>query len=186
MSSKLEDAFAALDQFKVVGSFGDSYPHSIRRFFAPRDKVHEALISVLSACQVSLAAGMYGWDDDEVDALFGEKLDTEHIPVQLSLDKSQAGGVHERAILAKPWHKQAGNSIAIGQSEKHAISHDKLIVIDGLVTVGGSTNLSASGEGKQNNEMTVVLDATFAAETRATLDYIHDVMLMQMAKVAAT
>jgi phosphatidylserine/phosphatidylglycerophosphate/cardiolipin synthase-like enzyme len=185
--NKLEQAFADLGQYKVIGSFGASYPANVRRLFAPRDKVHDALLHLLEACSLSLAAAMYGWDDDAVDALFGKKLEAEHIPVQLSLDKSQAGGVHERTILALPWHRQAGNSIAVGQSERHAISHDKLIVIDGLVTVGGSTNLSDSGESKQNNEMTVVLDAVFAAETSATLAYVHDVMLKQMAaKAAAT
>jgi phosphatidylserine/phosphatidylglycerophosphate/cardiolipin synthase-like enzyme len=34
----------------------------------------------------------------------------------------------------------------IGQSEKRAISHDKLMVIDGVYLVTGSTNRSFGGE----------------------------------------
>jgi hypothetical protein len=43
----------------------------------------------------------------------------------MSLDKSQAGGVHERELLAKWQNAKAGNSIAIGHSTKGAVSHMK-------------------------------------------------------------
>ncbi len=123
---------------------------------------------------------MYGWDDDQIDELFRSKLEST-IPVQLSLDKSQAGGVHEKTILSRWKPDQIGNSVAIGKSSKGAISHDKMIVIDGLITITGSTNLSESGESKQNNEAVIVWDAVFAAEARARIDVIHDEMLKQMA-----
>lgn len=162
------------------------YPSNIRRLFSPVDKVHEAFVALCGSATVSLAASLYGWDDDQIDALFRAKLESEHIPVQLSLDKSQAGGVHERAILAKWKADQIGNSVAIGQSAKGAISHDKMIVIDGLVTIAGSTNLSESGETKQDNEATIIYDPVVAAEARARLDVIHDTHLKQMAAAAHT
>jgi hypothetical protein len=73
---------------------------------------------------------MYGYDDDELDELIRGKLDSKHVYVQMSLDKSQAGGVHEKVLL-KNWSNTAfGNSIAIGTSEvHHAISHLKVLIV---------------------------------------------------------
>lgn len=175
----LRAAFEGLDAFRAVPA-AHGYPENLRHLFAPIDKLHEALVALCTASRLSLAAAMYGWDDDEIDALFRSKLNSS-IPVQLSLDKSQAGGAHEKAILAAWQPDQIGNSVAIGKSSKGAISHDKMIVLDGLVTIAGSTNLSESGETKQNNEAVIVWDAVFAAEARARIDVIHDEMLKQMA-----
>jgi phosphatidylserine/phosphatidylglycerophosphate/cardiolipin synthase-like enzyme len=179
----LEVVWAQLDQYRVT-PLPASYPGNIRHLFSPVDQVHQALVALCNGAATSLAAAMYGWDDDEIDALFRTKLETDNIPVTLSLDSSQAGGVHEKAILAKWPATDTGNVIAIGQSSKHAISHDKMIVIDGLITICGSTNFSTSGETLQNNEAVVVYDAVFAAESRARIDCIHAEMLGQMAAKA--
>lgn len=156
------------------------YPSNLHHLFAPIDRVHEALVALCRASRLSLAAAMYGWDDDEIDQLFRDKLLNEQVPVTLALDKTQAAGVHEKQILARWKPEIIGNNIVIGRSSKGAISHDKMIVIDGQVTVCGSTNLSGSGESKQNNEAVIVWDPVFAAEARARIDTIHNEMLMQM------
>ena len=175
----IREVWEGLDAYRAQPA-AHGYPTNLHHLFAPIDKVHEALVALCGSASLSLAAAMYGWDDDEIDALFRAKLESK-IPVQLSLDKSQAGGVHEKTILAKWQPDQIGNSVAIGKSSKGAISHDKMIVIDGQVTIAGSTNLSESGESKQNNEAVIVWDAVFAAEARARIDVIHDEMLKQMA-----
>jgi len=99
----------------------------------------------------------------------------------MSLDRAQATGAHERQILAR-WNNNAfGNSIAPGTSSVHnAISHLKVVIVDGVYTVKGSTNWSLSGEQQQDNELTVSRGAVIAAETRAILDLNHDFMLKQM------
>src|SRR5436309_14673457 len=99
----------------------------------------------------------------------------------MSLDKAQAGGVHERELLKQWDHGAFGNSIAIGTSSKGAISHLKIAIVDGVYTVKGSTNWSLSGEQKQDNEMTISRNAVIAAETRALLDLNQHFMLKEMA-----
>jgi phosphatidylserine/phosphatidylglycerophosphate/cardiolipin synthase-like enzyme len=175
----LAQAWDSLDAFRRVAP-ARGYPQNLRHLFAPVDRVHDALVALCDAAMVSVAAAMYGWDDDQIDALFRHKLEDEHVPVTLALDKTQAAGKHERAILSRWRPELIGNVVVIGQSSKHAISHDKMIVLDGVLTVAGSTNLSAGGETRQNNECLIVWDAVFAAEARARIDTIASEMMMQM------
>lgn len=177
--------WTGLTQYKQEQRFLDHYPEDFRTFWSPRDNVHAMLIELLTSAQRSLVLNMFGYDDDDLDAIIRDKLKTQHVYVQISLDKSQAGGKHEREILKK-WDNDAfGNSIAIGTSAVgHAISHLKILIVDGVYTVRGSTNWSLSGEGEQDNELTLSRNAVIAAETRSVLDLNHDWMLKQMAAAA--
>lgn len=170
------------DQFNKRGGYPIGYPGNMRRFFAPQDDVHGALTYAVKSATISLAVAMYGWDDDELDQLFRDAWQQENLPVQICLDKTQAAGTHEKELLAKWPQDQIGNRIVIGQSVKHAISHTKLCVVDGILTIQGSTNWSLAGEEKQNNEMTIVWDPIFAAETRSKIDLTHDEMVKQGGK----
>src|SRR2546421_3220416 len=174
-----------LQQFKAEKRFLDGYPPDTRTFFSPRDDVHGVLTSLIASAQHAIVINMYGYDDDDIDDIIRAKLTSEHVYVQMSLDKSQAGGVHERELLAQWDNEQFGNSIAVGSSSKSAISHLKICIVDGVYTVKGSTNWSLSGEQKQDNELTLSRSAVIAAETRALLDLNHDWMLKQMAQARA-
>ena len=174
-------AWDDLGKYKAEGRFLDGYPDDQRTFFAPRDDVHGLLVTLLGTAQHSIVVNMFGYDDDELNKIIQTKLADEKVYVQMSLDRSQASGVHEKQILAQ-WQNDAfGNSIAIGTSSVHnAISHLKIVIIDGVYTVKGSTNWSLSGEQEQDNELTLSRNAVIAAETRAILDLNHDFMLKQM------
>lgn len=170
-----------LGQYKAEGRFLDGYPDDQRTFFSPRDNVHGLLVALLGTAQHSIVVNMFGYDDDELNKIIQDKLINDSVYVQMSLDRSQAAGVHEKQILASWANNSFGNSIAIGTSSVHnAISHLKIVIIDGVYTVKGSTNWSLSGEQQQDNELTLSRNAVVAAETRAILDLNHDFMLKQM------
>ena len=174
-------AWEELSRYKAEGRFLDGYPDDQRTFFAPRDNVHGLLATLLGTAQHSIVVNMFGYDDDELNKIIQGKLAAEHVYVQMSLDRSQAAGVHERKILQSWRNDSFGNSIAIGTSSIHnAISHLKVVIVDGVYTVKGSTNWSLSGEQQQDNELTLSRNAVVAAETRAVLDLNHDFMLKQM------
>jgi phosphatidylserine/phosphatidylglycerophosphate/cardiolipin synthase-like enzyme len=169
---------ADLDAYKKHAPAPTVLP--LRTFYSPIDNVHDALKAVIGSAQHSIVVAMYGFDDDELAALLDEALKDPTKYVQISLDKSQAGGVHERVILAKYSHEMTGNSVAIGTSERGAIMHRKMVIVDGLWRISGSTNWSTSGESLQDNECTILYDALACTEARTVLDIEHDKMLAAM------
>jgi phosphatidylserine/phosphatidylglycerophosphate/cardiolipin synthase-like enzyme len=141
---------------------------------------------VIQCAGHSVLANHYGFDDDEISDLLHSKSADPEIAFFLNLDSSQAGGVHERKIL-EAWQDHVGSSVAIGRSIKGAISHLKVTVIDGLYVVSGSTNLSLSGESKQDNELRITRNALMAARYSAVILLNHTAMQQQMvAKAAAS
>jgi phosphatidylserine/phosphatidylglycerophosphate/cardiolipin synthase-like enzyme len=177
--------WSSLGRYKAAGRFLDGYPDDVRTFFSPVDAVHEVLRSLLESTQKSIVVNMFGYDDPVLNDIILEKLTDEQVYVQMSLDSREAAIATEKALLAKWRHDLAGNSIAIGHSSKGAISHMKIVIVDGIYTVRGSTNWSLSGEQDQDNELTIHNNAVIAAETRAQLDRNHDEMLKQMAEKRA-
>jgi phosphatidylserine/phosphatidylglycerophosphate/cardiolipin synthase-like enzyme len=174
--------FESLGRFKQAGKFPPGYNQNALGFYAPRDPgIHPVIVWTLLQATQSIAVNMYGFDDPQASAIIRLHTLNDAIAVTLSLDKSQAGGKAEKAILASFNNNLIGNSIAIGHSSRGDISHDKLLVVDGLYLITGSTNWSYGGEELQDNQLTLSRDPLSAAEARTIIDMDHDDMLKQMA-----
>jgi hypothetical protein len=106
-------AITDLDIFKVTSPPG-GYPANMRTFYSPEDHVPQVLQSVISSVSKSIVVAMFGFDDEVLAAMLDTALKNPAIFVQITLDKSQAGGVHEKALLAKYSNWMSGNSVAIG------------------------------------------------------------------------
>jgi len=171
-----------LDQYITRGPVPDGYPTNRRTFYSPIDDVHGALKAVLSSATRSVVVSMYGWTDDELAGIIDRYLTDPHMFVQITLDSSQYAGKTENQILARFRDDLDSNLIAIGRSERGEIIHRKMLIVDGIWTVTGSTNWSLNGETKQDNELTVTLDANVAAEARHILDLSHTKALTDMTK----
>lgn len=173
-----------LDQYRAVPLPATWDLPGVRTLYSPVDQVHAALVALVSSATVSLDIAMYGFDDLELANAIEVALQDPAIAVSLTLDSSQAGGATERRILE---HEEYPNSdIAIGRSEKGAIIHLKEFVIDGAIRASGSTNWSAGGEAKQDNELTVIMNAGVAAEATARIDAVHAWVVAHYQTVSAT
>jgi hypothetical protein len=125
-----------------------------RAFFVGWDNVHGVLKYLLSRDGISsLTVNMFGYDDEELNNIIMGLVINPMVLTMITLDKSQAGGVHEKKLIAadKQQNLAAFNShFVIGQSATHSISHTKGGVIryaDGAAAWEGSTNWSTDGEG---------------------------------------
>ncbi len=161
--------------FTKEQSYSTIASKDVHLFYVGRDDVHDILKYVLSRVTISLYMNMFGFDDTELNNIVMQKVLNPAITVLITLDKSQAGGVHEKALLdADQKYNLAafGSHFAIGESKTHQISHTKGFVADGRVAAEGSTNWSDSGEGTfvvqgmagvpgykaQNNTQSVITD----------------------------
>src|SRR3984893_14802113 len=180
-------------------------------FYVGRDDVHGILKHVLSRVSVSLYLNMFGFADDELNDILMKIAVDKTITMLVTLDKSQAGGKHEKALLdADRQHNLAlfntsfvtkthVQEFVIGQSATHQISHTKGFVADGRVAGEGSTNWSASAEGTfvvrgsaggagykaQNNTQSIVTDPDTISRFSSELVAEHMVAQKQAAGVKA-
>jgi hypothetical protein len=174
---------------------GESY-----LFFAGRDDLHGILLALITAETMGFKFNMFGYDDDALNTAILSLMANPNVAVQATLDRSQAGGVHERAILASDVVNNPDfyNSFVVTTSATHQISHTKggVLVAQGL-WFEGSTNWSASGEGTgikldphavpapgyraQNNTLLVSANTVGLSRFGARLDTEHITGLQQRA-----
>lgn len=175
-------------------NFGDDF-----QFYVGRDDVHGILMYLLKSEQTALKMNMFGFDDEELNTVIMDMLKNQNIHVQVSLDRSQSGGVHEKNILAADLQNDPigfNSSILILESATHQISHTKGGILYGQgLSFGGSTNWSNSGEGAgislvpgvnsikgykaQNNTLTVSANQTTLNRFSVELDEEHNIGLQQ-------
>jgi len=139
-----------LQQFTKEAAYSNTASKDFHLFFVGRDDVHDILKYLLSRVRTSLYLNMFGYDDDELNAIIMKKVLDPSVTVVITLDKSQSGGAHEKSLLdADKTHALAAfnTHFTIGQSLTHQISHTKGFVADGKIGAEGSTNWSGSGEG---------------------------------------
>jgi PLD-like domain len=139
-----------LQQFTREAVYSNNASKDFHLFYVGRDNVHEALKYVLSRASVSIYLNMFGFDDQELNDILMNKVMDPNVTMLITLDKSQATGAHEKAIIDADKQKNLAafnTHFVIGQSMTHQISHTKGFVVDGKVGAEGSTNWSSSGEG---------------------------------------
>jgi hypothetical protein len=178
-------------------AFGPSASPDFRVFYVGRDDVHGILMHLFTRVSLSVKMNMFGYDDDSLNNVLMGLVRNPSVMVQVTLDKSQAAGPAEKAILGSDTAQDAqgfANDFVVGESSTHQISHTKGGVLDGIVAFEGSTNWSSSGEGTgisltaaeqapgfraQNNTLAVYVNLYEIAKFSARLDYEHAVAAAQ-------
>jgi hypothetical protein len=219
VTNVIDDPTVSLQRFDLLDLqpytqekvYATSASKDFHLFYVGRDNVHDILKHVLSRVSVSLYLNMFGFDDDELnDILMKIALDPT-ITMLVTLDKSQAGGKHEKVLLDADRKNNLAlfnthfvtkthvQEFVLGQSATHQISHTKGFVADGRVAGEGSTNWSDSGEGTfvikgspggahykaQNNTQSIITDPDTISRFSSELVAEHMVAQKQAAGVKA-
>src|SRR6516164_8754256 len=192
-----------LAPYTAEEAFGPTASADFRVFYVGRDDVHGVLMHLFTRVSLSVKMNMFGYDDDDLNTVLMGLVQNPAVMVQATLDKSQSGGAHEKAILASDMAQDAegcANDFVVGESATSQISHTKGGVLDGIVAFEGSTNWSSSGEGTginltaakqapgfkaQNNTLAVYVNTYEIAKFAARLDYEHGVAVSQHNVTAA-
>jgi hypothetical protein len=186
-----------LAPYTAEGAFGPTASPDFRVFYVGRDDVHGVLMHLFTRVSLSVKMNMFGYDDQDLNNALMALVRNPSVMVQVTLDKSQASGPTEKAILSSDVGQDApgfANDFAVGDSSTGQISHTKGGILDGIVAFEGSTNWSSSGEGTgitldaakqnpgfkaQNNTLAVYVNTYEIAKFAARLDYEHAVAAAQ-------
>jgi len=186
--------------FTREGEFNPKDSPDFRTFYVGRDDVGGILRHLLSRVSVSFKLSMFGFADETLANMIVGLIQDQHVFAQISLDKTQAGGVGERKILDS-MPDAIRSSFAIGTSSTGQILHTKGAVLDGIVAFEGSTNWSASGEGvgiglhgennatgykAQSNTLVVYVNQAEINKFSTRLDEEHLSILQRQAVMRAT
>jgi hypothetical protein len=126
-----------LAPFTKEGTFSKGASRDFHLFYVGRDDVHGILKYLLSRATTSLYLNMFGYDDEELNAECMRCVADASVTTVITLDKSQSGGKHEKAILDSDIAADPvafNTHVVVGQSATHQISHTKGGVLDGRVT----------------------------------------------------
>lgn len=143
-------AVALLMLYCVPASAQTYKPESVTVYFSPNGGATEACVATLNAAKKTIHVQAYSF----TSAPIAKALVDAHkrgVSVQVILDKSQRTANYSSAdFLAR-----AG--VAVSIDAKHAIAHNKIMIVDGATVITGSFNFSKAAE-ESNAENLIVIE----------------------------
>jgi phosphatidylserine/phosphatidylglycerophosphate/cardiolipin synthase-like enzyme len=129
----------------------------IQAYFSPKGGASKAIVDALDGASESIFVQAYSFTSEPIAAALA-RARHRGVKVQAVLDKSQRGDKHAKA----PILRQSG--IPIWIDDKHAIAHNKVIVVDKNIVITGSFNFTSSAEVRNAENLLVIKDPRLAAE----------------------
>src|SRR6516165_10513859 len=117
-----------LAAYTAEQAFGPTASPDFRVFYVGRDDVHGVLMHLFNRVSISVKMNMFGYDDDALNQVLMGLVQNPSVMVQVTLDRSQAAGPTEKAILSSDTAQdQQGfaNDFVVGESATSQISHTK-------------------------------------------------------------
>jgi len=134
---------------------GPFLPSSVNVYFSPKGGATEACVAEINAAKHSIYVQAYSFTSKPIAAaLVAAKK--RGVQVSVILDRSQKTANYSEADFLA----HAGISTAI--DSKHAIAHNKLMVIDAETVITGSFNFTSAAESRNAENLLVLRDAALA------------------------
>ncbi len=133
-----------------------SVAHSIESFFSPRGGCTNAVVKALGGAKESILVQAYSFTSAPIaQALLAASK--RGVKVQIILDKSQRTANYSEADFT------AHAGIPTFIDAKHAIAHNKVIVIDSETLITGSFNFTKAAEQSNAENLLIIHDPVLAA-----------------------
>ncbi len=132
-----------------------SVPQSIEAHFSPRGGCTETVVEELGRAKRTVFVQAYSFTSKEIAAALVAAA-RRGVAVQVILDKSQRTEKYSSADFVS----RAGIPTYI--DAKHAIAHNKIMVIDSEVVITGSFNFTKAAEGSNAENLLVISDPRLA------------------------
>lgn len=132
-----------------------SIPQGIQVFFSPHGGATEAAVKALAHATNSVLVQAYSFTSAPLaEALLAAKR--RGVSVQVILDRSQRTEKYSEADFL------IHNEIPTLIDAKHAIAHNKIMIIDGFVVLTGSFNFTRAAEEKNAENLLIINDPMLA------------------------
>ena len=128
----------------------------IRVYFTPGDLAESAILEQLLAAKESILVQAYSFTNPAIASALADARNR-GVNVVVLLDKSQ----RTQRSSAADFTSQSGVETLI--DDRHAIAHNKIMIIDGHVVITGSYNFTRAAE-KSNAENMVIIESGPVAE----------------------
>lgn len=158
-TSIVSGVFMGLALCCTVSTYADTgktyRPQSVEVYFSPKGGATEAVVSVIRNAQKSINVQAYSF----TSAPIAKALVDAHkrgVAVNVILDKSQKTEKYSSADFLA----HAGISVLI--DSKHAIAHNKIMIVDSETVITGSFNFSKAAEERNAENLLVINDSELA------------------------
>lgn len=129
-------------------------------FFSPKGGCEAAIVAQVRKAKTSVLVQAYSFTSQPIaQALLQARM--RHLEVRVILDGSWP------TTALKVEQLLAAGDIPVLADSKHAIAHNKILVIDGAVVVTGSFNFTSQAEHSNAENVLVVRDTKLAAQYAA-------------------
>ena len=125
-------------------------------YFSPNHGATQAVVDALDAAKSTVLVQAYSFTSAPIaKALVGAR--DRGVDVQVILDRKETGSKYSSADFV------AHAGIATFIDGKHAIAHNKVMVIDGRAVITGSFNFTSAAERQNAENLLVIRDRPLAA-----------------------
>jgi phosphatidylserine/phosphatidylglycerophosphate/cardiolipin synthase-like enzyme len=132
-----------------------SIPHGVEVFFSPHGGATDAVVSALEHATNSVLVQAYSFTSAPIARAL---IDAQRrgLKVQVILDKSQRTEKYSEADFLK------NEGVPTLIDSRHAIAHNKVMILDGYVVLTGSFNFTRAAEESNAENLLVINDPVLA------------------------
>ncbi|BAH76751.1 phospholipase D family protein [Solidesulfovibrio magneticus] len=124
-------------------------------YFSPRGGAQQAIVDAIGQAKKTLYVQAYSFTSAPIAKALVD-ASRRGVKVEALLDKSQRKATYTGATFLK------NEGIPVWIDDKHAIAHNKVMIIDGVIVVTGSFNFTKAAEEKNAENLLIIRDPGLA------------------------